>query len=102
MLYLQADHLFFEKMGSEEATIDVMTRHVQRVNSIYKEIGKKKAFVEFFFLLPTSDVDRKEAAKKKKDLAKFFFQGKKFSSFPIATLIHIVRRTLRSCTLEEN
>lgn len=40
MLYLQADHLFYEKMGSEEATIDVMTRHVQRVNSIYKEIGK--------------------------------------------------------------
>ncbi|TRY69426.1 hypothetical protein TCAL_13190 [Tigriopus californicus] len=38
MLYLQADHLFYEKMGSEEATIDVMTRHVQRVNSIYKEI----------------------------------------------------------------
>ena len=42
MLYLQADHLFYEKMGSEEATIDVMTRHVQRVNSIYKEIGELK------------------------------------------------------------
>ncbi len=39
MLYLQADHLFYEKMGSEEAAIDVMTRHVQRVNSIYREIG---------------------------------------------------------------
>lgn len=39
MLYLQADHLFHEKMGSEEATIEVMTRHVQRVNSIYKDIG---------------------------------------------------------------
>jgi disintegrin and metalloproteinase domain-containing protein 10 len=39
MLYLQADHLFYEKMGSEEASIDAMTRHVQRVNSIYKEIG---------------------------------------------------------------
>lgn len=40
MLYLQADHLFYQKMGSEEAAIDVMTRHVQRVNSIYREIGK--------------------------------------------------------------
>ncbi|KAG8235170.1 hypothetical protein J437_LFUL015476 [Ladona fulva] len=36
MLYLQADHLFFQKFGSEEACIEVMTRHVQRVNSIYK------------------------------------------------------------------
>ncbi|XP_018900359.2 LOW QUALITY PROTEIN: uncharacterized protein Kul [Bemisia tabaci] len=36
MLYLQADHLFFEKYGTEEACIEVMTRHVQRVNSIYK------------------------------------------------------------------
>ena len=42
MLYLQADHLFYEQMGSEEAAIDVMTRHVQRVNSIYKEIGEKQ------------------------------------------------------------
>jgi len=40
MLYLQADHLFYEQMGSEEAAIDVMTRHVQRVNSIYKDIGE--------------------------------------------------------------
>ncbi|KAJ6222620.1 hypothetical protein RDWZM_001165 [Blomia tropicalis] len=36
MLYLQADHLFFEKMGSEEACIESMTRHVQKVNNIYK------------------------------------------------------------------
>lgn len=43
MLYLQADHLFFKQMGSEEASIDVMTRHVQRVNSIYREIGKDLA-----------------------------------------------------------
>ncbi|XP_059488590.1 disintegrin and metalloproteinase domain-containing protein 10 [Neocloeon triangulifer] len=35
MLYLQADHLFYQKFGSEEACIEVMTRHVQRVNSIY-------------------------------------------------------------------
>ena len=40
MLYLQADHLFYQQMGSEEAAIDVMTRHVQRVNSIYREIGE--------------------------------------------------------------
>ncbi|RZC39549.1 hypothetical protein BDFB_002186, partial [Asbolus verrucosus] len=36
MLYLQADHQFFQKYGTEEACIEVMTRHVQRVNSIYK------------------------------------------------------------------
>ncbi|XP_068228100.1 LOW QUALITY PROTEIN: uncharacterized protein Kul [Palaemon carinicauda] len=36
MLYLQADHLFFEKIGSEEKCIDTITRHVQRVNNIYK------------------------------------------------------------------
>ena len=41
MLYLQADHLFYEKMGrSEEACIEVMTRHVQRVNSIYRAVGE--------------------------------------------------------------
>lgn len=39
MLYLQADHLFYAKMGSEEACIESMTRHVQRVNSIYKNVG---------------------------------------------------------------
>ena len=40
MLYLQADHLFHEQMGySEEASIELMTRHVQRVNSIYRPIG---------------------------------------------------------------
>lgn len=36
MLYLQADHLFFQKYGTEEACIEVMTRHVQRVNDIYR------------------------------------------------------------------
>ena len=40
MLYLQADHLFFNELGSEEAAIEVMTRHVQRVNSIYQPVGK--------------------------------------------------------------
>lgn len=39
MLYLQADHLFFQKMGSEEACIETMTRHVQKVNSIYRSTG---------------------------------------------------------------
>lgn len=39
MLYLQADHLFYQKYGTEEACIEVMTRHVQRVNSIYKTTG---------------------------------------------------------------
>lgn len=39
MLYMQADHLFVEKVGSEEAAIEILTRHVQRTNSIYKEIG---------------------------------------------------------------
>lgn len=40
MLYLQADHTFFEKMGSEEASIEAITRHVQRANTIYKNTGK--------------------------------------------------------------
>lgn len=39
MLYLQADHQFFQKYGTEEACIEVMTRHVQRVNAIYKATG---------------------------------------------------------------
>lgn len=39
MLYLQADHLFFQRYGTEEACIEVMTRHVQRVNSIYRITG---------------------------------------------------------------
>lgn len=40
MLYLQADHLFYQKYGTEEACIEVMTRHVQRVNSIYRSTGE--------------------------------------------------------------
>ncbi|XP_076221572.1 disintegrin and metalloproteinase domain-containing protein 10 [Nomia melanderi] len=36
MLYLQADHTFYNHYKSEEACIEVMTRHVQRVNSIYR------------------------------------------------------------------
>lgn len=41
MLYLQADHQFFARYRSEEACIEVMTRHVQRVNAIYRNTGKK-------------------------------------------------------------
>lgn len=40
MLYLQADHTFFQKMGSEEASIEAITRHVQRANAIYKNTGE--------------------------------------------------------------
>ncbi|GBM35585.1 hypothetical protein AVEN_121036-1 [Araneus ventricosus] len=48
LLYLQADHLFYQRMGSEEACIDAMTRHVQRVNSIYRTTGEY-CFVSSFF-----------------------------------------------------
>lgn len=40
MLYLQADHTFFQKMGSDESSIEAITRHVQRANSIYRNTGK--------------------------------------------------------------
>ncbi|GBP39486.1 Disintegrin and metalloproteinase domain-containing protein 10 [Eumeta japonica] len=39
LVYLQADHMFFQRYGSEEACIEVMTRHVQKVNAIYKVTG---------------------------------------------------------------
>lgn len=39
MLYLQADHTFSQKMGSDEASIEAITRHVQRANMIYKNTG---------------------------------------------------------------
>lgn len=42
MLYLQADHTFYQKMGSEEASIEAITRHVQRANTIYKNTGKTR------------------------------------------------------------
>lgn len=60
MLYLQADHLFHNQMGTEEATIDVMTRHVQRVNSIYKDVGEcgrnldGEAILGVFFFIKNS------------------------------------------------
>ncbi|XP_055587566.1 disintegrin and metalloproteinase domain-containing protein 10 isoform X2 [Uranotaenia lowii] len=37
MLYLQADHTFSQKMGSDEASIEAITRHVQRANMIYRK-----------------------------------------------------------------
>lgn len=40
MLYLQADHQFYTRYRSEEACIEVMTRHVQRVNAIYRNTGQ--------------------------------------------------------------
>lgn len=40
LVYLQADHMFYQRYGSEEACIEVMTRHVQKVNAIYKVTGK--------------------------------------------------------------
>lgn len=48
MLYLQADHLFFQKYGTEEACIEVMTRHVQRVNAIYKITGNMQYRYYYF------------------------------------------------------
>jgi hypothetical protein len=58
MLYLQADHLFYEKYGTEESCIEVMTRHVQRVNSIYKNTGmllNVEENVPTLFILPEWD-----------------------------------------------
>ena len=47
MLYLQADHTFFNHYKSEEASIEVMTRHVQRVNSIYRYTGMRNVVNKF-------------------------------------------------------
>jgi len=66
MLYLQADHLFFNKMGgSEEACIETMTRHVQRVNSIFRLVdfdldGKPD---NISFMIKRIKVHTKEAVK---------------------------------------
>jgi len=46
MLYLQADHTFFQKMGSDEASIEAITRHVQRANSIYRNTGMSLDFIQ--------------------------------------------------------
>lgn len=68
MLYLQADHQFFARYGTEEACIEVMTRHVQRVNSIYKHTGKLHA-----------SCDRSNSS--------FFFFSKDFSSIAVCFTI---------------
>jgi disintegrin and metalloproteinase domain-containing protein 10 len=40
-LYMQADHLFFEKyQRNVEMVIEQLTQHVQGVNEIYSAIGK--------------------------------------------------------------
>lgn len=38
LLYLQADHLLFNKFGSKKAVIETLMRHVQRLNFIYNDI----------------------------------------------------------------
>ena len=40
-LYVQADHLFYKKFGSnQETVIEQLTQHVQGVNDIYRIIGE--------------------------------------------------------------
>lgn len=51
MLYLQADHTFFQKLGSDEASIEAITRHVQRANVIYKNTGENFV-IEFVKINP--------------------------------------------------
>lgn len=51
MLYLQADHTFAQKLGSDEASIEAITRHVQRANIIYKNTGEFLAVSLFFHKL---------------------------------------------------
>lgn len=40
-MYIQADHLFFEKFDSnEDMVVEQLTQHVQGVNDIYRKIGE--------------------------------------------------------------
>lgn len=50
MLYLQADHTFFQKLGSDDASIEAITRHVQRANAIYKNTGEWSLANLLFFV----------------------------------------------------
>ena len=51
-LYLQADHLFYQKFHSnEETVIEQLTQHVQGVNEIYGAIGKYRPFSNQFVWL---------------------------------------------------
>ncbi len=60
MLYLQADHTFFQKMGSDEASIEAITRHVQRANFIYKNTGKQcKYFIHEFIYVFSCNINIK-------------------------------------------
>lgn len=59
MLYLQADHTFFQKMGSDEASIEAITRHVQRANSIYRDTGECGFFNVSFSI---EDMDRTDCS----------------------------------------
>ena len=51
-MYLQADHLFYEQFGSEEACIDAMIRHVQQANEIFKAAGEWRG-LSSAMLIPT-------------------------------------------------
>jgi len=40
-MYLQADHLFYQKFNSDmDAVIEQLTQHVQAVNDIYRSVGQ--------------------------------------------------------------
>ncbi len=55
-LYLQADHLFFQKFhSSEETVIEQLTQHVQGVNEIYKAIGEREYFLYCASVLQSRD-----------------------------------------------
>ena len=48
-LYLQADHLFYQKFYSnEENVIEQLTQHVQGVNEIYSGIGKSDFVFNYY------------------------------------------------------
>lgn len=51
MLYLQADHTFYQKMGSDEASIEAITRHVQRANIIYRNTGELDGKTKLLFFM---------------------------------------------------
>ena len=43
-MYLQADHLFYQKFNSDmDVVIEQLTQHVQAVNDIYRSVGQSAA-----------------------------------------------------------
>ena len=45
-LYIQADHLYYEKWGSNvDTVIEQLTAHVEAVNDIYKITGRYPAII---------------------------------------------------------